>query len=99
MIADKGILWRRAKDYLVKGVIIVFAAVSVIPLALILFYIFKQGISAINWDFFTTLPKPVGEEGGGIANALTGTLLIIAVATVIAEPFGVSIGMYLSENE
>ena len=98
MKTDKGILFRRIKDYLVRGLVILLAAVSVVPLALILFYIFKQGIAAIDWSFFTSLPKPVGETGGGIANALLGSLMIILVAAIIAIPFGVSIGVYLSEN-
>jgi phosphate transport system permease protein len=68
-----------------------------IPLVLIITYIVKKGISAINWDFFVNLPKPVGEKGGGILNAITGTLIIIAVASVIAIPFGAFVGLYLSE--
>jgi phosphate transport system permease protein len=99
MTTEKGIGFRRIKDYIIKGVIILFAAVSVVPLVLILAYIFKQGVAAINWNFFSSLPKPVGETGGGIANALLGSLMIILVAAVIAIPFGVSIGMYLSENQ
>jgi phosphate transport system permease protein len=98
MITAKGIASRRIKDYLIKGLVILFAAISVVPLVLILYYIFRQGVAAINWDFFTQLPKPVGETGGGIANALLGSLMIILVATIIAVPFGVSIGIYLSEK-
>ena len=74
------------------------AAFSVVPLVAILYYVFKQGIEAINWDFFTQLPKPVGEVGGGIANAILGSILIIFFAAVMAIPFGISIGVYLSEH-
>src|SRR5262245_61436097 len=95
---EKGIAFRRFKDYLIKGLVILFAGISALPLVLILYYILKQGVTAINWDFFTALPKPVGEVGGGIANALLGSLFIIFMATIIAIPFGVSIGIYLSEN-
>jgi phosphate transport system permease protein len=95
---EKGIMFRRVTDYLIKGLIILLTATSAVPLIFILFYIFKQGVAAINWDFFTTLPKPVGESGGGISNALLGSLMIIFVATVIAVPFGISIGIYLSEK-
>ena len=95
---ERQIQFRKIKDYFFKGLIILFAAVSVVPLVLILFYIFKQGIAAINWDFFTQLPKPVGEDGGGIANAIWGSVMIILTACVVSIPFGVSIGVYLSEN-
>ena len=74
------------------------AAVSVVPVVAILYYVFRQGIEAINWDFFTQLPKPVGETGGGISNAILGSLIIIFVASLMSIPFGVSIGVYLSEN-
>ena len=95
---DKGTQFRKIKDIAAKAMVILFAAVSVVPLVLILFYIFKQGVAAINWDFFTQLPKPVGEVGGGIANALLGSGIIILIAAALAIPFGVSIGIYLSEN-
>lgn len=96
---EKEISFRKIKDHFVKGVVILFAAISVVPLIFILTYIFKQGISAINWDFFTELPKPVGEVGGGISNALLGSAVIILIAAFLAVPFGVSIGIYLSENK
>ena len=70
---------------------------STVPLLLILFYIIKQGISSINWDFFINLPKPVGEKGGGIINALIGSGIIVFFASLIAIPFGALVGLYLSE--
>lgn len=88
---------RKIKDKFFKGVVIVFAILSTLPLLLILFYITKEGISAISWDFLFSLPKPVGEAGGGIANAILGTFLLILIASVVAIPFGISIGIYLSE--
>ena len=51
--------------------------VALIPLALILFFVVSQGVHALNWDFFTQLPRPVGETGGGMANAIAGTLMLI----------------------
>jgi phosphate transport system permease protein len=62
-------------------------------------YIIKEGITHINWQFFTNVPKPVGEIGGGIANALLGSLIIVAVAAIIAIPIGIMSGIYLSENK
>ncbi len=90
--------YRNARNLVFKFFVIVFTLISVVPLVLLILYIFKQGISVINWNFFTSLPKPVGEIGGGIFNALVGSLLIILVATMMAVPFGVTTGMYFSEN-
>jgi phosphate transport system permease protein len=95
---SQAITFRRIKDIFVKGLIILMAGCSVVPLVAILYYVFKQGIEAINWDFFTQLPKPVGEVGGGIANAILGSFLIILVASIMSIPFGISIGVYLSEH-
>ncbi|MBU0763787.1 MAG: phosphate ABC transporter permease PstA [Bacteroidetes bacterium] len=92
------ITYRNTKNTVFKALIIFFTAICTLPLLLILFRIFREGISAINWDFFVNLPKPVGETGGGIANALLGSILILIVAAVIAIPFGISVGIYLSEN-
>ncbi len=94
---EKGIQYRKAKNNLFKGIVILLTAICTLPLLLVLFQIFKEGISAINWSFFVNLPKPVGEVGGGIANALVGSGLLILMASIIAIPFGVSIGIYLSE--
>jgi phosphate transport system permease protein len=70
---------------------------ALIPLALILFYVLKQGFSSLNWDFFTKMPKPVGEVGGGMANAMVGTLILIGLASLVAVPVGLVAGIYLSE--
>jgi phosphate transport system permease protein len=75
-----------------------FAVVlALIPLAFVLFYVLQQGFSALNWDFFTKMPKPVGEAGGGMANAIVGTLILIGIASALAVPVGVLCGVYLSE--
>jgi phosphate transport system permease protein len=94
---DKLIRLRFYKDKLFKGGIILLTSLSTVPLLLILFYIAKQGIASINWDFFINLPKPVGEKGGGILNGLIGSGIIVSVASVIAIPFGAIVGLYLSE--
>lgn len=94
---DRNITLRFIKDKIFKGLIIFFSALATLPLLLIIIYIVKQGIAAINWSFFVNLPKPVGETGGGIANALLGTIEIILVASVMAIPFGVIAGLYLNE--
>jgi phosphate transport system permease protein len=94
---DKNIRIRFYKDWFFKSGIILLTVLSTVPLLLILFYIIKQGISSINWDFFINLPKPVGEKGGGIINALIGSGIIVFCASVIAIPFGSLVGLYLSE--
>src|ERR1700753_2658942 len=74
------------------------AFACVIPLLFILGFIIKAGITKINWHFLVNIPKPVGETGGGIANALVGSILIILVATVIAVPIRIIAGVYAPEN-
>ncbi len=90
--------FRIFKDKLFQAGIICFAAITIVPLLLILFYIVRNGIAVIDWQFLTSLPKPVGEVGGGISNAIVGTLMLIAIACGIAIPFGVGSGIYLSER-
>ena len=89
---------RLYKDKLAKGLVILLAVLCVIPLLSILFYIVKQGIGSINWDFIVNIPKPVGQKGGGIANAIVGSFIIVGLATLMAIPFGVLGGIYLHEN-
>jgi phosphate transport system permease protein len=64
----------------------------------ILFFITSKGISVINWRFLVELPRPVGETGGGISNAILGTLVLIGIGTVFSVPVGVLAGIFLSEN-
>ncbi|MFI5263911.1 MAG: phosphate ABC transporter permease PstA [Candidatus Kapaibacterium sp.] len=89
--------WRITKNWLFVGCLFFFAALTAIPLVFIIYYIVSNGISAINWDFLSQLPKPVGETGGGILNAIVGTVMLIVTATLIAAPLGVLGGIYLSE--
>src|SRR5262249_24432479 len=70
---------------------------ALIPLALVLFFVVGQGATSLNWDFFTKLPKPVGETGGSMSNAIVGTLMLIAMGSGIAVPLGILCGVYLSE--
>lgn len=70
---------------------------ALVPLALILFYVIKEGFGALNWAFFTQMPKPVGEVGGGMANAIVGTLILIGLAALFAVPIGCICGIHLAE--
>jgi phosphate transport system permease protein len=91
--------FRIIKDKLFQAGVIIFAAITILPLLLILFYIVRNGIAVIDWQFLTSLPKPVGEVGGGISNALVGTLMLVVIACGIAIPLGVLCGIYLSEKK
>jgi phosphate transport system permease protein len=84
-------------DKIFKGIVIVLSLGSIVPMFLILFMIVRNGISVVHWGFFTQLPKPVGESGGGISNAIVGTLWLIAIAAVVSVPLGVLAGIFLSE--
>lgn len=87
------------KDKLFKFAVIFFSFISMIPLFLILFQITKNGIKAINLEFFTSLPKPPGEKGGGILNALIGTFELIIIGAIFSTPPGIIIGIFLAEFE
>lgn len=95
---DRQIKWRKTKNDAFKGIVIFLSLLATLPLLFILFYILRQGFVAIDWSFLTQLPKPVGESGGGISNAIVGTLIIVGVAAAMAIPVGVLTGIYLNEN-
>ena len=71
--------------------------VALIPLAFVLFFVVSQGARAVNLEFFTHMPTPVGEAGGGMANAIVGTLILTSLAAMMAVPIGVISGVYMSE--
>ncbi|TMA28711.1 MAG: phosphate ABC transporter permease PstA [Deltaproteobacteria bacterium] len=71
---------------------------AVAPLASLLWLVISRGISSLNWDFFTQLPTPVSEPGGGVANAIGGTLYIVGIACVLGVPIGVGAGVFLAER-
>jgi phosphate transport system permease protein len=89
--------YRIGKSAAFKTLTIVLAFACVLPLVAILLYIIRAGITKINWHFLVNIPKPVGESGGGIANALLGSMIIIGVAALIAIPIGILCGIYLNE--
>jgi phosphate transport system permease protein len=79
------------------GFCVASVVLALVPLALILFFVLRQGIPALNLAFFTEMPKPVGEPGGGMANAMVGTLLLIGMAGLIGVPVGITCGVYIAE--
>ncbi|MFN7982121.1 MAG: phosphate ABC transporter permease PstA [Vicinamibacterales bacterium] len=70
---------------------------ALLPLAMILFFVVSQGIRALNLEFFTHMPTPVGESGGGMMNAIVGTLMLTALGSLLAIPIGILSGVYMSE--
>jgi phosphate transport system permease protein len=80
-----------------KTMIILLSFCSILPMFFILFFIVSKGISVVDWTFLTHLPKPVGETGGGISNAIIGTLMLIVISTVFSVPVGVFAGIFLCE--
>jgi phosphate transport system permease protein len=88
---------RRRLDLLARGLTLACTAAVLAPLVLIIGYLMAKGITSLNLDFFTQLPKPVGEAGGGMANAIVGTLVLIGLACVLGLPIGIGTGVFLSE--
>jgi phosphate transport system permease protein len=92
---------RNLRRKIVSHVIVVLCAAAVllalIPLALVLFYVVSQGVSSLNWAFFTHMPAPVGESGGGMANSIVGSLMVTGLGAVFAIPIGLMAGIYASE--
>lgn len=89
--------WRAIKNVLASSGTFVSAVLVIAPLGLVFFHLLANGISSVNWDFFTHLPTPVGEAGGGMANAIVGTLILLGLGSLIGIPIGVLGGVYLAE--
>jgi phosphate transport system permease protein len=89
--------WRKATSAAVSATCFLCALMVILPLALILFHLVRLGASSVDWNFLTHLPKPVGETGGGMVNAIVGSFVLVALAVVIGVPVGLLGGIYLSE--
>jgi phosphate transport system permease protein len=90
-------LWRRFANIFSNFAAVAAAVLVLLPLGAIFGYLVYKGIGSINLAFLTQTPKPVGEEGGGMANAIAGSALILAMGSVIGVPLGIGSGIYLSE--
>lgn len=90
-------LRRRVTDHAMTAVAVSTVVIVLAPLIAIFGYLLYRGIGSINWAFLTQTPKPVGEAGGGMANAILGSVFILAIASIIGVPFGVGAGIYLAE--
>jgi len=90
-------LWRRGIDSLVTFAAAAAVVLVLLPLGAVFGYLVYKGIGSINWAFLTQTPKPVGEAGGGMANAIAGSAWILLIASVMGVPIGIGGGIYLAE--
>jgi phosphate transport system permease protein len=90
-------LWRRLTDSLMTALAALTVLLVLLPLGAIFAYLIYRGIGSINWAFLTQTPKPVGEAGGGMANAIGGSVLVLSIASLLGVPFGIGAGIYLAE--
>ena len=90
-------LRRRITDHVMTVAAVLTVIVVLLPLFAIFAYLVYRGVGSLNWAFLTQTPKPVGETGGGMANAIVGSVFILALASVIGVPLGVGAGIYLAE--
>src|SRR3989338_8553141 len=88
---------RKAHNALMITLTFLCAAAALIPLLSIFAYVISKGVTSLNLDFFLHLPKPVGETGGGMANAIVGTLILVSLACAWAVPVGIFGGVYVAE--
>jgi phosphate transport system permease protein len=89
--------YRKLKSAAMSGVAVACALCVILPLVLVLMHLVREGLGAVDIAFFTQLPKPVGELGGGMANAIVGTFVLLAIALVVGVPIGLLGGIFLSE--
>jgi phosphate transport system permease protein len=89
--------WRAAMNYLVSGLSILATICVIVPLMVILFYLIYKGASSLNLAFFTHIPAPVGEVGGGMANSIVGSGIVLVLASLMGIPIGIAAGVYLAE--
>ena len=92
-----GMGFRKAKNHLMTLLMLAATAAVLVPLGLIFFHIMKMGLSSLSLDFFTHIPAPTGEPGGGMANGMLGSLIMIGGASLIGLPIGILGAIYLAE--
>jgi phosphate transport system permease protein len=97
--SPRRLLRRRSASIVMVSLTCIAAAIAVVPLLVILAYLLKQGAGALSLDFFTRMPAPVGESGGGMANAIVGTLMLIGIASLVGLPVGIGAGLFLAEQQ
>jgi phosphate transport system permease protein len=91
--------WRKLLSSLFVGFCALSVMLALLPLAFILFFVVKEGIQALDLNFFVHMPSPVGETGGGMANAIVGTMMLTLIGSILAIPVGILSGVYASEYQ
>ena len=89
---------RKFKSNLMMTITVAATIVTLVPLFLVLGYLLFKGATSLNWAFFTHMPAPVGEKGGGMANAIIGTFEVVGIACLIGVPIGIGAGLFLAEH-
>lgn len=99
ILARTASLYRRRKlvDHIMTGAMVAATAIALIPLFLILFYILRNGLPGISWDFITQEPNRPGRVGGGVRNAIVGSAIMVSIALAIGVPIAIGMGVFLSE--
>jgi phosphate transport system permease protein len=91
--------WRKLLSSLFVGFCALSVIAALLPLVFILFFVIKEGIQALDFNFFVHMPAPVGETGGGMANAIVGTMMLTLIGSILAIPVGILSGVYASEYQ
>ena len=94
----RSLVARRATSAIMSGVLALAAVLATLPLIFLLIHLIREGASSFDVAFFSRMPKPVGETGGGMAHAITGTLVLVGIAGAIGLPIGIGAGLYLAEQ-
>lgn len=89
---------RRLLSNVMIGLCTVSVLFALVPVIFILFFVVQQGVGALDWAFFTQLPKPPGEAGGGMGNAIVGTLILVSLGALFAVPIGILTAVYIVES-
>lgn len=90
-------LRRRVTDHAMTGIAILTVIVVLVPLVAVFGYLLYRGLASVNWAFLTQTPKPPGEVGGGVANGIVGSAMILGIASLLGVPLGIGAGIYLAE--
>ena len=95
---QRSIRRRRVRSHIMIALMYAAAVIAILPLLLIVIHLLRMGASSLNLAFFTQTQRPPGEAGGGMANAIVGTLILIAIASAVGLPVGIGAGLYLAEK-
>jgi phosphate transport system permease protein len=96
--AGRTLVWRNSVNALLVGLTLVAALIATLPLLFILWHLLRQGARVLNVEFFTTVPQPIGETGGGVANAIVGSFVVVGIAAMVGLPVGIGAGLFLAEQ-